>query len=411
MAYDAIEELTDDLHDNLAQYQNEKRTAIMHAMSATPYAAYTRTQSMTANVTLTDSDLPIQSFSPTAARDLTLPSVASTNHAFYVINRSGTYSITVKNSGGTVIRVISPSKSTVVISDGANGWYVADRPRDTAYKVTPTASAGSLTLTLTHGDGEAPSAGRPLDILIDGVYRSVTASLTVTLSAGTNWASHGSSKFATLEHDWFVYAGYNATDGVVIGTSPICHARKYGDFSTTSTAETYCKISTITNAASSDPYTVIARFAATLSAGSAYTWTVPTYTSANLIQAPIYETEWRTWVSVPTQGYSTAPTGTVYQYQLQNSNCLISMRETTNGISNTNGAAIYPLPYTAKTISNGLWFGFAFIVNNSTTDAAGYCYVASGTSTISFWRSADAAYTSSGGRRVNLQSPFSYPIV
>jgi len=87
------------------------------------------------------------------------------------------------------------------------------------------------------------------------------------------------------------------------------------------------------------------------------------------------------------------------------------MREGTNGASNTTGQGIYPIPFTAKTITNGLWFGFAFIVNNSTTDAAGYCYVSSAGTNINFVRSADAAYTSGGvGRRVNLQSPFSYPI-
>jgi len=278
-------------------------------------------------------------------------------------------------------------------------------------KISVTVASNDLTVAIKTLAGNDPSADDHVFIKIGTSIYTITSARSVTAVDGTNWAGRGGTMFAALEHDWFVYLGYNATDGVVIGFSPIPYARKYGDFSTTSTAETYCKISTITNAASTDPYTVIGRFAATLSAGAGYTWTVPTFTPSNLIQEPIYETDWRTWTCVPSQGYSSVPTATVYQYQVRGKNCYLAMREGTNGASNTTGQGIYPIPFTAKTITNGLWFGFAFIVNNSTTDAAGYCYVSSAGTNINFVRSADAAYTSGGvGRRVNLQSPFSYPI-
>lgn len=123
MAYDTTTSVTDDVTDNLAQYHNELKTAIDHVMSASPYSGYKNAQSMTGNVTLSDSDYPIQSFSPTAARDLTLPAVASTNHAFYVVNRSATYAITVKNSGGTTIGTVAAEASALYFSDGSNGWY------------------------------------------------------------------------------------------------------------------------------------------------------------------------------------------------------------------------------------------------------------------------------------------------
>ena len=123
MAYDPLTTVTDDVDDNLAQYHNEFATALGHVMSAVPYAGYKRAQSMTGNVTLTDSDFPIQSFSPTAARDLTLPTVASTNHAFFVINRSATYAITVKDAGGATITTVAVSTSALIFSDGSNGWY------------------------------------------------------------------------------------------------------------------------------------------------------------------------------------------------------------------------------------------------------------------------------------------------
>lgn len=122
MAYDPTTSVVDDVNDNLAQYHNELVTAITHLMSAVPYASYKRAQSMTGNVTLTDADFPIQSFSPTAARDLTLPALASTNHAYYVMNRSATYMITVKDSGGATLGTIAVSSAALIVSDGANAW-------------------------------------------------------------------------------------------------------------------------------------------------------------------------------------------------------------------------------------------------------------------------------------------------
>jgi len=56
----------------------------------------------------------------------------------------------------------------------------------------------------------------------------------------------------------------------------------------------------------------IGRFAATLSAGAGYTWTVPTFTTTNLIQRPIFET--RQLQFTPTIAYSggtTSPTSNV----------------------------------------------------------------------------------------------------
>ena len=322
----------------------------------------------------------------------------------------------------TYIKTVSGGQKTtfsttdaIPLDDGTTSTYilVSDLYKSNGLvngKLSVTVSSNDLIVAVKTLAGNDPSTSDPVFIKLDTNIRMITSALSVTAVDGTNWAGRGGTMFAALEQDWFVYLGYNATDGVVIGFSPIPYARKYGDFSTTSTAETYCKISTITNASSNDPYAVVGRFAATLSAGAGYTWTVPTFTPSNLIQEPIYETDWRTWTCTPSQGYSSAPTATVYQYQVRGKNCMLSMREGTNGTSNTTAIGIYPIPFTAKTITNGLWFGFAYVINNSVTDAAGYCYVQSAGTTINFVRSAEAAYTASGGRRINLQSPFSYPI-
>lgn len=158
-------------------------------------------------------------------------------------------------------------------------------------KISVTDAAG-ITVAIKTIAGTDPSATDPVYCRIGDTVRSITSALSVAKADGTNWCNAGSAELATKEIDYFVYLGYNATDGVVIGFSRYPGANSYDDFSATSTNEKYCAISTITNAAATDYYEVVGRFAATLSAGAGYTWSVPTYTAKNLIQRPIYETRW-----------------------------------------------------------------------------------------------------------------------
>jgi len=157
-------------------------------------------------------------------------------------------------------------------------------------KIVPSVSSNNLTVAIKGMDGNDPSATNPVYVRIGDAIRSITSALSVTANAGTNWFNAGSTELATKEIDYFVYLGYNTTDGVVIGFARIPYATAYSQFSTTSTDERYCAISNISHASSSDSYTVVGRFAATLSAGAGYTWGVPTFTSINLVQRPIYET-------------------------------------------------------------------------------------------------------------------------
>lgn len=162
-------------------------------------------------------------------------------------------------------------------------------------KIVPSVSSNNLTVALKTMAGNDPSASDPVYCRIGDTVRSITSALSVTKNAGTNWCNAGSSELATKEIDYFVYLGYNATDGVVIGFSRIPYGAEYDDFSTTTTNEKYCAISTITNAAAGDDYENIGRFAATLSAGAGYTWTVPTFTNKNLIQRPIFVSRLLVW--------------------------------------------------------------------------------------------------------------------
>ena len=203
-------------------------------------------------------------------------------------------------------------------------------PEGTMYngKIVPSVASNNLTVALKGMDGNDPSATNPVYIRIAGVIRTITSALSVTKNAATNWCNAGSSELASKEIDYFVYLGYNATDGVVIGFSRIPYAALYSDFSTTTTAEKYCAISTIANAAAGDNYVNIGRFAATLSAGAGYTWTVPTFTANNLIQRPIYETRWLTYLSTVTWTAGTAPSGSpiiTERYKIRGNLCLVDV--------------------------------------------------------------------------------------
>ncbi len=156
-------------------------------------------------------------------------------------------------------------------------------------KIVPSVDSGNLSVAIKTLAGADPSEEDPVYVRIGDTVHSITTSLSVTKNAGTNWFNAASSELATKEIDYFVYLGYNASDGVVIGFSRYV-GNEYDDFSATSTNEKYCAISTITNAASGDDYEIVGRFAATLSAGAGYTWSVPAFTNKNLIQRPIFET-------------------------------------------------------------------------------------------------------------------------
>ena len=181
-------------------------------------------------------------------------------------------------------------------------------------KIVPSVVSNNLTVAIKGMDGNDPSPTNPVYCRIGDTVRTITSALSVTKNAGTNWFDAGKADFATKEIDYFVYLGYNATDGVIIGFSRIPFATEYDSFSTTSTNEKYAAISTITNAAAGDDYELIGRFAATLSGAAGYTWSVPTYTNKNLIQRPIYNTRWLTVSPVITAATGTPTTVTSDSY-------------------------------------------------------------------------------------------------
>lgn len=256
-------------------------------------------------------------------------------------------------------------------------------------KIAVSVATNDLTVAIKGMDGNDPSATNPVLCRIGDTVRSITSALSVTKNDGTNWFNAGGTELATKEIDYFVYLGYNATDGVVIGFARIPYATQYDSFSTTTTDEKYCAISTITTASATDYYEVIGRFCATLSAGAGYTWTVPSFTSKNLIQHHVYETRWLAWT--PTRTFTgTEGTGGTTRgfYKISGSSCSFNFWKN-YGVGGTTVTAVsVMLPFGITTPYNSQYSSVSAIALESTTPKLTYCQLgasgASNNGTIEF---------------------------
>jgi len=157
-------------------------------------------------------------------------------------------------------------------------------------KIVPSVASNNLTVAIKTLAGNDPSASDPVYVRIGDVIRTISASLSVTLNAGTNLFNAGSTELATKEIDYFTYLGWNnAGSNIILLISRIPYAQTLGQFNATNTTDKGYVATGTASGVSTDPFVVIGRFAATLSAGAGYTWTVPTFNADNLIQRPIYE--------------------------------------------------------------------------------------------------------------------------
>jgi len=248
-------------------------------------------------------------------------------------------------------------------------------------KISVTVATNNITVALKTKSGGNPSATDPVSVWINGSFRTCTAALSVTKNAGTNWFGSGGASFATLEQDYFVYLVWNttpATDIMDIMFARIPYGAVYSDFSGTTTNEKYGAYGNASAPASTDNCVVIGRFAATLSATASFNWSVPTYTSANLIQSPIYET--RTLTYVPTWASSGTAVALgdgllVGQFIMRGRYILLRVK-LTMGATTTYGTGTYNfvIPFTAKTTTNLTYGCYGYAYDNSTTTM----YIANG---------------------------------
>jgi hypothetical protein len=220
-------------------------------------------------------------------------------------------------------------------------------------KFVVSVTSNNITLALKTLAGSDPSSVDPVKIIIDGVQRTITSALSVTKNAGTNWFNSGSTELATKLVNYFIYIGYNATDGVVIGFSRIPYALSYSEFSTTSTNEKYAAISTITNATSTDTYINHGRFSATLSASASYNWSISG--SGNVINRPIEKTNWLDWNSVITySGGTTDPTSntiSVAKYRIDGRGFYCNIQSTLVVGSGNRVFTTFSVPFTFSAVT------------------------------------------------------------
>ena len=275
-------------------------------------------------------------------------------------------------------------------------------------RIVPSVSSDDLVVALKTLAGTDATALNPITVRINNTVHTITSALSLTLADGTNWFNAGSAELATKEIDYFVYLGYNATDGVVLGLARIPYAGIYSDFSTTATDADYAGISTITNAAASDSYTVVGRLAATLSAGAGYTWTVPTYTNANLIQRPIYETRKLQYVPTITAAGSmtiSSSTGTYY-YIIKNNEIFIE-----GTYEFTTGGSAAGAVYTTQPFERPLTTSYQYVGAGAGYNKANMIYgrwYANSQDTVGWSNYAGANWTLGSGGNVSIN--FNYSI-
>lgn len=280
-------------------------------------------------------------------------------------------------------------------------------------KFSVTVSANDLIVALKTIAGTDPSATDPVYVRINGTVRKCTAALSKTLADGTNWFNSGAAEFAAKEVNYFAYAIWNttpATDIVDLGFARVPYFSVYSEASATTTNEKYLAYANASAPTSTDDMVNIGRFAATLSAGAGYTWTVPTFTSANLIQRPIYESEWKDWLPTIT-GFSANPTGVVYRYKIIGKDVFITNRQTTNGTSNATTWTM-TAPFTAMTLTDGLWaaMGGNTVDNGTGSATPGFVTIATASNTINVLKdSLGTAWTNANGKRFTIFN-LTYPI-
>ena len=162
--------------------------------------------------------------------------------------------------------------------------------------IIPSVSSNNLTVAIKTLQNTDPSPANPVYVWINNTLRPITSALSLTWNAGTNYLNAGSAELATREIDYFVYLGDNAGT-IFFGISRLPYGRTLADFNLVSATSERAFLGA---SGTTSPVVNVGRFAATLSAGAGYTWSVPTFNNANLIQEPIYETRYLlytpTWI-------------------------------------------------------------------------------------------------------------------
>lgn len=308
---------------------------------------------------------------------------------FFTVHNVATTPVT-KTKTGTLIKTwLKAYLDTLYPTSGPQGF--GDN-----YVITPSISTNNLVVEMKTIAGVDPSTSDPIPFRIGNTKRTLTAALSLTVTAGTSIFNAGATEFAAKKIQLFVYIGWRAASSTIfLGLSRMPGGRTYADFSATSTNELYLAY-TGSAPASTDVVEVIGRIDAQNSGTASYNWSLPS--GAVVVNKPIHFTNWLTYVPTIT-GYSANPTNAVYRYRIVVEDCFYEMQEGTAGTSNAT-TKTYSMPFTSKTLTNMAWGGSVITYNNGVLDAMGYVQVNSNSAIATMYRSGAAVWTASGAANV-----------
>lgn len=172
----------------------------------------------------------------------------------------------------------SPLITNGAIKFNAPEWFLIN------WKIVPSVTGGNLTVAIKTLAGTDPSATDPVYIRVNNAIRTITSACTITINNNDFYHFNSwSAELATKEVDYFVYL---STFGWPL-VSRCSHFWLMSEW-----VGGWEKAIANTGWFSAESINVIWRFTAIKASWATGNWSVPTFTSSNLIQRPIYETRW-----------------------------------------------------------------------------------------------------------------------
>lgn len=278
----------------------------------------------------------------------------------------------------------------------------------TRYIITPSVASNNLTVALKYIDGNDPSATHSLTFRVGDTEYTLTAAMSFTKNAGTNWCNAGGAELAAKDIDYFVYAigETGASAGLKFGFSRIPYALTMGDFVSTTTDEKYIA-GNWTNLNATDPVTPIGRFRAQLSASASYNWSIP---ASVVVNYPIFETGILTWTPAYSASASmtyTSVTTDLAEYQVtgRRVNFELEAHGTTGGTANISISATAPFECKNVAMQPAIT---SWVLDTGSAGISSFAYLDAGTpDKITFRRYDSANWGLGAGRYINGNGKYS----
>lgn len=261
-------------------------------------------------------------------------------------------------------------------------------------KINVAVASNNLTVSMKTIAGNNAGTTEPIFCTIGGTEREISAALSATRNAGTNWFNIGAAEFGGLAQNLFVYLCWvSGSSTVAIGFSRIPYATTYADFSSTTTNEKYGYFST--TPASSDAVVNIGRFTATLSVAAAYNWSISG--TGSVINGTIYETDWLQWK--PTFTNLTVGSGTLSgRYRISYKTASYKWVITFAADTSISGAVSHTTPFSRGILSDVRPNGLVRLYDSSTTSSyPGLSYFITATSATIITQNAAGTYLAVAG--------------